>query len=134
MECAFTKQNSDTVLKVSWDGNIALRGCMDCCMRWYITLNGEECEDPGTIDAAIRQDLTDGGLTEQFDLHRPASVVGVCRGTPSSPSLPSGGYTIGLVAGECTGFFATYDVLTGYNSVSRFIVEEIPDQDPSCTQ
>ncbi len=134
MDCTFTKQRNDTVLKISWDGNIALEGCLDCCMRWYITVNGEDCGNPGTLDAAIRQDLTDGGLSEQFDLRRPASVVGICRGTPSAPFLSPGEYTIGLVVGECTRFLETYEVLTGYNSVSRFIVEELPDQDPLCVQ
>ena len=130
MDCTFTKKRNDTVLKISWEGNIALEGCKFCCMRWYITVDGEECGDPGTIDAAIHQDL--GPLTDQFDLRRPASVVGICRGLPSSPFFPVGNYTIGLVVGECANFQETYNVLTGYNSVSRFIIEEIPDQDPLC--
>ena len=47
--------------RVAWDGNIAVEGCSDCCMRWYISINGSECEDPGPIDAAIRADLLESG-------------------------------------------------------------------------
>ena len=41
-------------------------------------------------------------------------------------------YKIGLSAGECPNFVETYSVLTGYNSVSGFIIEEIPEEDPEC--
>lgn len=55
MTCSITKQRNDTVLRIAWDGNMAVEGCSDCCMRWYITVDGVECGDPGPIDAAIRQ-------------------------------------------------------------------------------
>lgn len=131
MNCTFTKQRTDTVLKIAWDGNIAVESCIDCCMRWFLTVNGEECTNPGPIDGSIRQDLSSGVFTSQFDTRRPVTIAGICRGT-SAALLPSGTYTIGLIVGECQNFLGTFNVFTGYNSVSRFIIEEIPDQDPRC--
>ena len=123
----------DTVLRVAWDGNIGVRDCADCCMRWFITINGEECTDPGPIDVAIRQDLTDINQDNWFDEYRPASIVGYCRNTTSS-SLSASPHVIGLSVGACVDTDApTSEVMTGYNSVSRFIIQELPDQGQECS-
>ena len=131
MSCMFSKQQENTVLRVAWDGNIAVLGCDNCCMRWFVTINSEECSDPGPIDIALRQDLTEIDQADRFDEYRPASVVGFCRGSTSG-SFSAGTHTISLSVGPCKGSegldFSTSDVLTGYNSVSRFIVEEFPDE------
>lgn len=129
MECSLTKQLNGTVLRVTWDGNIALEGCTTCCMRWEVTIAGANCSDPGTIDAAITQDLSD--ITTPVDIRRPATVMGICRGVEGvEPGMPPGQYTVGLRVVPCAGGGGgMYNVVTGYNSVSRFIVEEIPDQD-----
>lgn len=101
-------------------------------MRWFITIDDEECTDPGPIDVAIRQDLSEVNEDLRFDEYRPASVVGYCRGSASG-NLTAGAHTIGLSVGACTDSegldFTTSEVLTGYNSVSRFIIEEFPDED-----
>ena len=135
MSCSFTKQQDSTALKIAWDGNIAVPGCVDCCMRWFITIDGLECSDPGPIDAAIRQDISDlDSEDDYFDLHRPASVVGICRGNVVNATIPAGEYEVGLEVGGCVteeGISGS-DTLTGYNSVSRFIIEEIPDQSTLC--
>lgn len=131
MSCTFNKLKRDTVLKVSWDGNIAVENCSDCCMRWYITIDDQECTDPGPIDAAIRQDLLESG-TAQFDLRRPATIAGVCRRSVSGDTFTQGSHHFDLVASICPGFPQDSDVLTGYNSVSRFIIEELPDQKDNC--
>lgn len=131
MTCNFTKQQSATVLRVAWDGNIGVVGCENCCMRWFITIDGKECSNPGPIDVAIRQDLSELGGNTLFEEYRPASVVGYCRGSASS-NLTVGAHTIGLSVGACADSagldFTTSEVLTGYNSVSRFIIEELPDE------
>lgn len=105
-------------------------------MRWFITVNGEECSDPGPIDVALRQDLSDVNQANWFDEYRPASVVGFCRGTSTGSKLSSGSHTIGLSVGACADAevldISTADVLTGYNSVSRFIIEEFPDENQQC--
>ena len=127
MTCSFTKQQLATVLRVAWDGNIGVVGCENCCMRWFITIDGEECSNPGPIDVAVRQDLSELG-GDFFDEYRPASVVGYCRGSASS-NLTVGVHTIGLSVGACVeGLLDTSQVMTGYNSVSRFIIEELPDE------
>lgn len=131
MTCNFTKQQSGTVLRVAWDGNIGVMGCDNCCMRWFITINGEECSNPGPIDVAIRQDFSELNENLWFDEYRPASIVGYCRGSALG-SLTADAHTIGLSVGACTDSeglgFTTSQVLTGYNSVSRFIIEELPDE------
>ena len=107
-------------------------------MRWFITIDGQECSDPGPIDIAIRQDLTDLDEEIRFDDYRPASVVGYCRGNESG-GFTAGTHTIGLSVGMCLNSdgeeFTTSEVVTGYNSVSRFIIEEVPNQNQNeCTQ
>ena len=129
--CTFPKRVADTSLKVSWDGNVAVLNCTDCCMRWYIAIDGEECQDPGPIDGAIRQDLSDSSVGT-FDLYRPISVAGFCRGTNSSTPLSGGDHVISLGVGACAPTddeeLNMADVVIGYNSVSRVIIEEFPNQ------
>lgn len=133
--CSFNKQDDDTVLRVAWDGNIALDECSQCCMRWFLTIDGEECSDPATIDAALSQNL-DGVVNV---LQRPASIVGICRAAETMGELSEGEHVVGLRVGAC---ISTDDGLTvpppsgastGFYSVSRFIVEEIPDSRRDCT-
>ena len=167
--------------RVTWDGNIAVENCSDCCMRWYITINDSECTDPGPIDAAIRQDLLESGsksslsfslflnqslsaswpslsfslflcvsvcvslspslspslllslstthtLThththpptqslslsaEQYDLRRPATISGVCRGPEEESRFEPGSYRFDLVVLECPDFPQGSNVITG---------------------
>ena len=132
MSCDFSKQSEESAIRVAWDGNIGLKGCDNCCMRWFLTFDGEECIDPGPIDVALHQDLSDINQASWFDEYRPASIVGFCRGTNSS-SLSTGSHTVSLSVGACAGLdLSTSQVLTGYNSVSRFIIEEFPDEDQKC--
>ena len=132
MECSFTKQRNDNVLKIAWDGNTALKRCTECCMRWFVNVNDEECADLGPIEASIHQDLTAGRLSVQFDARRPSTITGICRGTAGGRGLAAGTHNIGLSVGGRPTFLETYSVLTGYNSVSCFIIEEILDEDPEC--
>jgi acid-sensing ion channel 2 len=124
------------VLRVAWDGTITLDACSQCCMRWFITVDGEECTDPTTIDATIAQDLN----RQAYSLHRPASIVGICRSSSTTREpFEEGGHSVELKVGACQD---TPDggpeapprsgTVTGINSVSRFIVEEIPDTRSDC--
>ena len=106
-------------------------------MRWFVTLNGRECSDPGPIDAALVQDLTDINPVRPNDLRRPTSIMGICRGFGGERTR-RGNYNVELMVGACQGGEGNNQVVpdpsstvTGYNSVSRFIVEEIPDQSDS---
>ena len=47
--CTLNKGRNDTWVRVSWNGNMRITRCTSCCMRWYFTINGEECADPGKL-------------------------------------------------------------------------------------
>lgn len=134
--CSFSKRSADTALRVAWDGNIALSSCNDCCMRWFLTVNGEECSDPGPIDIALSQSLPGDA---SYDLTRPASIVGICNGYSNSTMLP-GDYTVELRVAACevtdennpAAVPEAGNTITGQNSVSRFVIEEIPKSGEEC--
>lgn len=135
--CLFNKQQDETVLRVAWDGNIALDECNQCCMRWFITIDGEECSNPGPIDAALSQNLNG----DAYVLQRPASIVGICRGVGTGGEfLDQGGHSVELRVGPCQSSGDGMTVpprsgaTTGIGSVSRFIVEEIPDSRSDCEE
>ena len=53
------------------------------------------------------------------DLHRPRHIEGVCE------NIAKGTVRVGFWVGNCAGYgFA--DAYTGWNSVSRIYVEEVP--------
>ena len=131
--CFFVKQKNSTVLKVSWDGNIGLLDCFSCCMRWFLTVNGEECSNPGPIDASLVYQLNP--TVNSINLVRPASIVGICREF-GGKALSKGAYGVALMVKPCQEnqdlpleVPNPSDARTGYNSVSRFIVEEIPESE-----
>lgn len=131
--CSFSKQLAETVLRVTWDGNIALDECDECCMRWFLAIDGEECTDPGPIDGALAQDIDEN----VYILNRPASIAGVCRGV-AKERFGVGAHSVQLKVAPCqdTGDGTTVPersgTSTGFNSVSRFVVEEIPDGRDDC--
>jgi len=112
-DCVFTKKKDDTALRVVFQGNIYLGGCSTCCKRWFITFNGAECSGPLPIDAVnyIRQ----GGQ----DNHRPGAIEGYCE------NIHKGTIRVGINIGNCAGY-GNVDGYTGWNSVSRLIIEEVP--------
>ena len=138
--CSYEKLNTDTVLKVSWDGSAALINCTLCCMRWYLTIDNMECSDPGPIDAAYVQDLSDTVISAENNLHRPTTVAGICNQAGGAP-LEAGDRLVELHVGLCQDTQGTGTVpepsstITGYNSVSRIVIEEIPaipDSESAC--
>lgn len=135
-DCTINKRKPETVLKVSWFGNIALEQCSTCCMRWYITIDDTECRNPGPVDAAVQQAL---GIPEDrvFDLRRPAAISGICYGprNDSDTTFTAATHNVKLLVGPCEGTNAvTYTVSTGYNSISRFIIEEIAEPASDCQE
>ena len=122
------------MLKVSWFGNIALEQCPTCCMRWYITIDDTECRNPGPIDGAVHQTL---GIPEDrvFDLRRPAAISGICYGPRNdSDTFTASMHNVKLLVGPCEGTNVTHTVSTGYNSISRFIIEEIAQPASDCQE
>ena len=71
-ECSITKQRNDTWLRVTWNGNMRLAYCTFCCMRWYFTINGAECNDPGDTTEhtliPLNTTLTHFDLTDQLNI------------------------------------------------------------------
>ena len=130
--CSFQKRQATTVVKVSWYGNVAVEQCSSCCMRWYITVNGQECANPGVIDGAVQRSL--GTRTTPFALRRPSAISGICYGPTGDANsrFGVGTNTVNLVVGPCPGSNDTFPVSTGYNSNSRFIIEEIAPPASHC--
>ena len=104
-------------------------------MRWFLTIDGQECSNPEVIDAAIKQDLSP--RTQPFDTRRPAAVSGICYGPDgnnvNTPFI-AGKHNVQLFVGPCDGTNATSPVMTGYNSLSRFILEEVPAPSSDCVE
>jgi len=112
-DCQFTKSKDDTALRVVYQGNFYLQGCSSCCKRWFITFNGAECSGPLPIDAALW--ISSGSVYS----HRPGSIEGYCE------NIHKGKIRVGINIGNCPGY-GNSNGYTGWNSVSRLMIEEVP--------
>ncbi|XP_068717753.1 collagen triple helix repeat-containing protein 1-like [Montipora capricornis] len=112
-DCVFTKNFSDTALHVAWTGTLRVYGCTGCCKRWYFTFNGVECSAPLPIDGVVYLRLAGQ------DTHRVRHIEGHCN------NIPKGKVRVGFWVGNCPGY-GNADAHTGWNSVSRIFVEEVP--------
>ena len=115
-ECIFKKASDTTGLRVFYSGNLRLYNCHRCCRRWYFTFNGAECSTPGAIDGVVYMIYGHG---RKKDLHRPRHIEGVCE------KIHKGTVRVGFWVGNCAGY-GSADAYTGWNSVSRIYVEEVP--------
>lgn len=89
-------------------------GCtVTCCRRWTIKINGQDCASPAAIDTLI---YANGNVNR----HVPGTIDGFCD------NIPKGSVTVSLVIGKCPQV-NTGDGYTGYDTVSRFIIEEVPE-------
>jgi len=116
-ECVFKKMSEKTALRVYWAGNLRIHNCDNCCRRWYFTFNGAECSTPAAIDGVVYMQYGNGGKLK--NLHRPRHIEGVCE------KIRKGTVRVGFWVGNCAGY-GSADAYTGWNSVSRIYVEEIP--------
>ena len=112
-DCTFVKTKDNTTLYVVFQGNINVGGCSGCCKRWFITFNGAECSGPLPIDAAlwIRNSNTDD--------FRHGAIEGYCD------NIRKGNIRVGINIGNCPGY-GNSNGKTGWMSVSRLIIEEVP--------
>ncbi|CAH3192756.1 unnamed protein product [Porites evermanni] len=115
-ECVFKKTFDSTALRVFWNGDFRISNCDDCCNRWYFTFNGAECASPGAIDGIVYVSL---GTKWRKNPHRPRHVEGICE------ELHKGTVRVGFWVGKCASR-KPGDAYTGWNSVSRMYVEEVP--------
>ena len=114
-ECLFTKNFSDTSLHVYWTGVLRISNCDTCCKRWYFTFNGTECATPLPIDGLVYM-----GRSKSQNIHRVNNIEGHCN------NIHKGKVRVGFWVANCSGYSGSYDVKTGYNSVSRIFIEEVP--------
>ncbi|XP_015753124.1 PREDICTED: collagen triple helix repeat-containing protein 1-like isoform X1 [Acropora digitifera] len=115
-ECLFNKKSSKTGLRVFFNGVLRIYNCHSCCRRWYFTFNGAECSAPAAIEGIV---YMIGGNARKKDLHRVRQIEGVCE------KVFKGKVRVGFWVGNCKGY-GTADAWTGWNSVSRIYVEEVP--------
>ena len=116
-ECIFKKTSDNTALRVFWSGNLRIAGCNSCCSRWYFTFNGAECSSPAAIDGIVY--MAYGRSSRLKDLHRVRHIEGACE------KIHKGTVRVGFWVGKCAGRQPA-DAHTGWKSVSRIYVEEIP--------
>ena len=114
-ECTFEKTSENSSLRVYFSGQLRIYNCDNCCKRWYFTFNDTECSSPAAIDAVVY--MWKGQGTQ--NLLRPRHVEGVCE------NITKGTVRVGFWIGNCAGY-GSADGYTGWNSVSRIYVEEMP--------
>ena len=114
-ECIFRKKYDNTSLRVFYGGNLRIRDCNNCCNRWYFTFNGAECTNPNAIDGIFY--IWIGKGTEEIHRHR--HIEGYCH------KVPKGQVRVGFWIGNCASY-PPGDAHSGWNSVSRIVIEEVP--------
>jgi len=117
-DCIFVKKAQDTALKVEYNGDFRIAFCLDCCKRWYFTFNGVECNGPLAIDGLVHI-ASNFGSTDS-NIHRVHYIGGYCQG------ISAGAVRVGINVGDCVGKKSGSDAYTGWNSVTRIMIEEVP--------
>ena len=144
--CVLNKTVSESFVRVVFNGNLRMTNCENCCMRWYITINGEECSDPAPIEAVIFS-----SNAQTVNVHRGSTIAGasltlthpssfshntftcsfllswagICRGTEKGP-LSVEPMAVLLNVGMCDGFNETFNAFTGFSSLSTINIAEMP--------
>ena len=109
----FNKLKSNSALQVSFQGNMRVVGNYRC-NRWYFKFNGNECSGPMTIEAAVYNDWPSGNP----NLYHHRSFDGYCE------NIPQGAVRVEVWVGKCSSS-TLGDANTGWNSVSRIMIEEV---------
>ena len=84
------------------------------CNRWYFKFNNKECSGPMTIEAAVYNNMV-----KYHNLLHHRSFEGYCE------NIPQGAVRVELWVGPCGGRYTLGDAETGWNSVSRIMIEEV---------
>ena len=114
-DCSFNKLQSDTAIKVSFQGNILVYGSLKC-NRWFFKFNGNECSGPMTIEAVALNIWASSAGNPTLYHHR--SFEGYCE------NIPQGTVRVELWVGSCP-IYTLGDANTGWQSVSRIMIEEV---------
>ncbi|EDO40808.1 predicted protein [Nematostella vectensis] len=118
-DCVFRKRRQNTALRVQFVGTFRIHNCNTCCKRWFFTFNGAECRGPLPIDGVLY--MYKGSGANLQELHRVRVIEGYCT------NIHKGTIRVGFNVGNCAGY-GNADAHTGWNAVSRIIVEEVPPQ------
>ena len=113
-KCSFNKLHDNTALRVSYQGNVLVNGD-DVCNRWYFKFNGNECSGPLSIESVVYYNW----LNEVSIILRSHFFEGYCE------NLARGTVSVELWVGKCPNT-SMGDAYTGWNSVSRIMIEEVP--------
>ena len=90
-------------------------GTSSKCNRWFFKFNGNECSGPMTIEAAVYNAWS----SDPNMLHH-RSFEGYCE------NIAQGAVKVELWVGRCSTGHSLGDAYTGWHSVSRIIIEEVP--------
>ncbi|XP_066925940.1 collagen triple helix repeat-containing protein 1-like [Clytia hemisphaerica] len=112
-DCKLNKSKTDSYLMVSISSNI-YQGKAQACSRWFVTFDGKECS-PHPIEHAYYRGTTSNANGD----HIPFTMNGVCK------INKSGVVSVGFNVGKCSGFDSLGDAYTGFNTVTRIVVEEL---------
>ncbi|CAB3995490.1 Hypothetical predicted protein [Paramuricea clavata] len=110
--CIFNKKYDNTSLRVFYEGNLRSYGSQ-VCNRWYFTFDGAECTKPATIEGIVYVKST------QINPHYHRHIEGYCN------QVPKGHIRVGFWIGKCQSH-SLGDGYTGYISMSRIVIEEVP--------
>ena len=122
-ECAFNNLKSDSALKVSFQGNMRVSGAIKC-NRWYYKFNGNECSGPMTIEGAVYNNWP----TRNHNLLHHRSFGGY------GENIPQGTVRVELWVRQCSSGHTLGDAYTGWESVSRIMIEEVSSPSHSLSQ
>ena len=114
-DCLFNKLQSDTAIKVSFQGVMRVMGTSSKCNRWFFKFNGNECSGPMTTEAAVYNSWPSGNP----NLHHHRSFEGYCE------NIPQGTVRVELWVGSCPIGNTLGNAHTGWLSVSRIMIEEV---------
>ncbi|XP_065194730.1 uncharacterized protein LOC135826024 [Sycon ciliatum] len=114
----FRKKHTNTVLKLSYSGNIRTVGA-NTGARWYLKIDNRECARPTKIDIAMSQ-------SSGHNTHIPAVLTGICESTYSSgANIAAGDHTITVHVGR---YGLASDAYTGWASTSILEIQEMCPQ------
>ena len=77
-----------------------------------------ECRKPLAIDGLMLIHLNHGKTDS--NIHRTTQIGGYCEG------IAKGTVRVGINVGDCVGKKSGSDAYTGWNSVTRIMIEEVP--------
>ena len=111
----FTKKRDNTVLRVTFSENIRVMG-RGVAVRWFITIDGQECVKPSKLDIAMYQ----SDPTENSPI--PSVLVGICQANAAG-QIKKGTHNIDVNIGATSYPLGT--PLSGFYSTTFFEVQEV---------